>query len=632
MFNPDYCALIDCGTKPKHNALFEFFRAFESDSQVGGVCGYMGLYPEPIVDEFGVRVDQDTYKELDDLSKFCMIFFDIQKAQVFEYSFGHILDKNFESFFGFIHVLPGAFSGYRWDAIRTKITDTRNILDKEYLKTVLDEDYMKSDTYTIQAANMYLAEDRILCLEIFSRENYILKYIPEALCWTDPVKYLVMLMNQRRRWINGSWFALYYVLTACWGKILSSKHSFIRRCAFYFSMFYSIVNLFTAYFAVGFYFVFLHMLCFEFFSQYNFYSDSTNTTSSIAGFIMFMYVMLVGGLFYYSLVFKSREAIRKFQFISTVLGIFMLLSFGYMAYVIITIIFLENDTLLNKRIKIVNQIAEIEENFDLTQYNTIVLYDPTMLRALVAINILCYIIPVIINPCKSMFDVLFSTLDYLFYAPCYVHTLLIYAFCNIDDLSWGTKGLDAGSSMNDKSLKYKAQYVYKWLILNMVLAYVISILNFDSTFKNYFIITVGYYFTIGLAFKAFLAVIYHFKYYLIERVQYHFKMREKKGEYYVKSKEMKNYISTRIKRATAPRYAGAQAEARVNNRTPAHEIGIDKVGNIQNVSNDKRGRTYSENKNNKSLDENNHQFAESMLLDDDKDKKLDVVFEANKEK
>lgn len=35
-----------------------------------------------------------------------------------------------------------------------------------------------------------------------------------------------------------------------------------------------------------------------------------------------------------------------------------------------------------------------------------------------------------------------STLHYLFYAPTYLHILVIYAFSRIDDLSWGTKGLD----------------------------------------------------------------------------------------------------------------------------------------------------------------------------------------------
>ena len=32
--------------------------------------------------------------------------------------------------------------------------------------------------------------------------------------------------------------------------------------------------------------------------------------------------------------------------------------------------------------------------------------------------------------------------SYIWYVPTYINVLIIYAFCRIDDLSWGTKGLD----------------------------------------------------------------------------------------------------------------------------------------------------------------------------------------------
>lgn len=34
----------------------------------------------------------------------------------------------------------------------------------------------------------------------------------------------------------------------------------------------------------------------------------------------------------------------------------------------------------------------------------------------------------------------YSLLSFTFYSPTYIHMFGIYSFCNVDDLSWGTKG------------------------------------------------------------------------------------------------------------------------------------------------------------------------------------------------
>jgi len=70
------------------------------------------------------------------------------------------------------------------------------MLENTYLISVLNPDFkLNPDLFTIETANMMLAEDRVLCLEIFTRKNFILKYIPDAICATDPIKYFLLLMK-----------------------------------------------------------------------------------------------------------------------------------------------------------------------------------------------------------------------------------------------------------------------------------------------------------------------------------------------------------------------------------------------------------------------------------------------------
>mmetsp|Transcript_37452 Transcript_37452/g.43037 ORF Transcript_37452/g.43037 Transcript_37452/m.43037 type:complete len:115 (+) Transcript_37452:1128-1472(+) len=71
------------------------------------------------------------------------------KAQYVEYKLSCYIDKTFETMFGFISVLPGAFSTFRWDAI-----------NGDPLKSFFKG--LESDKHTAKEANMFLAEDRVM--------------------------------------------------------------------------------------------------------------------------------------------------------------------------------------------------------------------------------------------------------------------------------------------------------------------------------------------------------------------------------------------------------------------------------------------------------------------------------------
>jgi chitin synthase len=158
--DPNICILLDVGTKPESSALYHLWKAFDTDSNVAGAAGeiiagkgkgWLGLL-NPLV-----------------------------ASQNFEYKTSNILDKPLESVFGYITVLPGALSAYRYVALQNDHTGHGPL--SQYFKgeTLHGQD---ADVFT---ANMYLAEDRILCWELVAKRssNWVLKFVKRAKGETD---------------------------------------------------------------------------------------------------------------------------------------------------------------------------------------------------------------------------------------------------------------------------------------------------------------------------------------------------------------------------------------------------------------------------------------------------------------
>jgi chitin synthase len=230
---PKYAVLLDVGLRTEGTALLKMYRYMKDYDNIGGVCGYMSLKIEK-VDESEEIKDE----EVDFLTGIMNKFTDIQRTQQVEYHFAHLMDKPFEASFGFIHVLPGAFSAYNMSAILNYNADEDDVLLKSYFKSIdeklanrkiiksemgvqisvlrvalpdmINRDCIEVDPESDEAMlydeNVYLAEDRILCMGIH-KKGFGMAFLPDAYAEVDPMKSVHGLLGQRKRWINGSYFA-----------------------------------------------------------------------------------------------------------------------------------------------------------------------------------------------------------------------------------------------------------------------------------------------------------------------------------------------------------------------------------------------------------------------------------------
>ena len=110
---------------------------------------------------------------------------------------------------------------YRWRAIKGQPLD-------QFFRSVT-----RSSLPSCSEANEYLAEDRVMCLEIYvkKKHKYHLAYVPNAKAITDAPGSLPILMKQRRRWTNGALFGTLKIITNI-EKMLScrrTKHSWYRQ-------------------------------------------------------------------------------------------------------------------------------------------------------------------------------------------------------------------------------------------------------------------------------------------------------------------------------------------------------------------------------------------------------------------
>ena len=222
--NPNVCILLDVGTRPGKTSLYHLWKAFDQDSNVAGACGEIKAMKG--------RHGQGLLNPL-------------VASQNFEYKMSNILDKPLESVFGYITVLPGALSAYRYHALQNDHTGHGPL--SQYFKG----ETLKGNDADVFTANMYLAEDRILCWELVAKrsERWVLKYVKAATGETDVPDAVPEFISQRRRWLNGAFFAAVYSLIH-FRQVWKTDHTMGRKILLHIEFVYQFVSLLFTFFSL----------------------------------------------------------------------------------------------------------------------------------------------------------------------------------------------------------------------------------------------------------------------------------------------------------------------------------------------------------------------------------------------
>ncbi len=448
---PTYCFLIDVGTIPDNSSIYMLYDAMEGDKNIGGCCGEISVhkpsYLNPIV-----------------------------ASQQFEYKMSNILDKSFESIFGFVQVLPGAFSAYRYEAIANDMETSPAPLTK----------YFMGLTHSAEGlgpfkSNMYLAEDRILCFELIARknQNWKLKYVKNAVAKTDVPSEIDVLIKQRRRWLNGSLFSFLYAILHMGRYFKNSGHHFVRKFFIFFQfVYFALVFLINWFLVANFYLTFFFIV----------HITLTGNVFNVFALLRYLFLFLTLLQFILGLG-NSPHKMKNIYALSS-------LFYGFIMCVILTLT--------------VNHL----------------LYDDIDFKIIIAVmfSVGVYFIASLLHGFKNFTFILFTFVQYTFMLPTYVFILPIYSFCNIHDISWGTKGISTNNDLKkvderhdsekkllilidkdpdtirerkieleDKFKAYRSHVLLAWISTNGLFISVVTLFDISSLYLELLFLTIFFF-------------------------------------------------------------------------------------------------------------------------------------------
>ncbi|KAF7557244.1 hypothetical protein G7Z17_g833 [Cylindrodendrum hubeiense] len=415
LLNPEVCILLDAGTKPSPRSLLALWEGFYNDKDLGGACG-----------EIHAMLGKGGRK----------LFNPLVAIQNFEYKISNILDKPLESSFGYVSVLPGAFSAYQFRAIMGRPLE-QYFHGDHTLSAQLGKKGI--DGMNIFKKNMFLAEDRILCFELVAKmgQKWHLSYIKAAKGETDVPESAPEFISQRRRWLNGSFAATLYS-GIHFGQIYKSGHSPIRIFFLNLQLIYNVVNTLFTWLSLASNYL-TTVIIMELIgtpspvTNYHAWPFGDSATPTVNSMLKYIYAAFL--ILQFVLALGSRPKGSKYAYVAS------FFIFGFIqGYILLLSVYLLYRALRNigDELSFASGNAFMESFFGNDTSIGIVLIALITIYGLNIIASFLYVDP---------WHIFHSYPQYLLLSLCYVNILNIYSFCNWHDVSWGTKGSDEAEAL-----------------------------------------------------------------------------------------------------------------------------------------------------------------------------------------
>ncbi|KAI7717920.1 Chitin synthase [Hortaea werneckii] len=420
ILNPEVCILLDAGTKPGHKALLALWEAFYNDKDLGGSCG-----------EIHALLGKGWKNLVNPLVA----------AQNFEYKISNILDKPLESSFGYVSVLPGAFSAYRFRAIMGRPLEQYFHGDHTLAKQLGPKGI---EGMNIFKKNMFLAEDRILCSELVAKagSKWHLTYVKSSKGETDVPEGAAEFISQRRRWLNGSFAATIYSLMH-FGRMYRSGHNIIRMIFLHIQLIYNMANVIMTWFALASYWlttmVIMDLVGTPSLNNNNQAWPFGNSATPIINSVL-KYIYLGFLLLQFILALGNRPKGSRWSYITSfcVFGIIQL-------YIIVLSLYLVAHAFTKGGlIETTGDTQEVVSDFFSPSGAGVILVAVAATFGLYFIASFLYLDP------WHMFT---SFPQYMLVASSYTNILNVYAYSNWHDVSWGTKGSDKADALPSVQIK-----------------------------------------------------------------------------------------------------------------------------------------------------------------------------------